>query len=364
MRQVIENKLAIVGIKGLPAKYGGFETFVDQFCKNTDIGRENITVYCDVDTDLSEPYSYCKRIRIPLPANGISSIVFDMFAMLHAAINKRNILLLGCSGALAIPICKLFKVKVVTNIAGLEWSRNKWGKIARLTLKALEKLAIKYSDHIIADNKGISDYIIGEYGKQSKVIAYGGDHLPLELATSNELESLKNKYKIPFDTSDSYIAVARCQSDNNIEEILLSFSHLKNKNIIFVSNWEVSDYGEKIKKQFEGFSNICLIGPIYDLRELTVLRMVAKAYIHGHSAGGTNPALVEAMWCGLSCYCFDNVFNRNTTNHRAGYWRNQNELKFLLENENENENEMTVIAKSQYTWQHIVTEYKGVFNGK
>jgi hypothetical protein len=364
MKQVIKNKLAIVGIKGLPAKYGGFETFVDQFCKNTDIDKKDISVYCDVETDLSETYDYCKRIKVPLLANGISSIFFDMCAMLHAAINKRDILLLGCSGALVIPICKLFRVKVVTNIAGLEWSRNKWGKFARFTLKFLEKLAIKYSDHIIADNSGISDYIKEEYGKKAKVIAYGGDHLPLEAFDNNELENLKIQYEIPFVVANSYIAVARCQSDNNIEEILLTFSHLKNKNIIFVSNWEVSDYGEKIRNQFKDFSNIALIGPIYDLRELTVLRMAAKAYIHGHSAGGTNPALVEAMWCGLTCYCFDNIFNRSTTHNQADYWHHQNELKRLIENENENENDMTEIAKSEYTWQHIVTEYKGVFNDK
>lgn len=365
MKKENENKLAIVGIKGLPAKYGGFETFVDQFCRNTEINKEQIYVYCDPSTDFKSSYDYCQRIKIPLLANGISSIFFDMFAMFHAAIKGRNILLLGCSGALAIPVCKIFRIKIVTNIAGLEWSRDKWGKFAKFTLKLLEKIAVKYSDDIIADNTGISDYIRNNYGKTPKIIAYGGDHLPLSPYSPGELLALQKKYEIPFNVSDSYIAVARCQPDNNIEKILLSFEGVEKQNIIFVSNWDVSSYGDKILKRFKDKPNISLIGPVYDLRELTVLRMASKAYIHGHSAGGTNPALVEAMWCGLKCLCFDNIFNRSTTNDRANYWHSHNELSQLILDQNtENGKDMKMLAKSKYTWKSIANQYKEVFYDK
>lgn len=210
------SKIAVIGTVGLPACYGGFETLVENLVDETD-NQNDISVYCSsksYDKKL-QTYKGAKLTYIPFKANGAQSIIYDITSLLHALFKRPDVvLILGVSGCIFLPFFRLFsKAKVVTNIDGLEWRREKWGKWPKRFLKYSERLAVKHSDVVIADNKAIAEYVGEEYGVKSAVIAYGGDH-----AVGTEMVS-----------SDAGFALALCriEPENNVEMNLDAFSHIK-----------------------------------------------------------------------------------------------------------------------------------------
>jgi Domain of unknown function (DUF1972). len=205
--------ISIVGTVGVPARYGGFETLVDNLLDENDTSC-NITVYCSSKSYAKKlaTYKNAKLHYVPFYANGAQSILYDIWSLFHAALKgSDNILLLGVSGAICLPFIRLFsKAKIITNIDGLEWRRGKWNTAIKKFLKFSEKVAVKYSDIVIADNKAIAGHVENEYGVRSKVIAYGGDHTVLaDLALSDQGYAL---------------ALCRIEPENNVELILKSFS--------------------------------------------------------------------------------------------------------------------------------------------
>lgn len=362
----MKKKIYTIGIQGLPAKYGGFETFTDYLSQyiNDDF---DLTVFCSSNLyqDKIEKYQKAKLKYIPLNANGIQSVPYDILSILLALKDSDNsddvLLLLGSSGAIILPFISLFtKKNIVFNMAGLEWKRSKWNRFARWFLKYSEKIAVKYSNSIIADNKGLQEYISSEYGVTSHVIAYGGDH-----ATKLDLtDEVAEKY--PFLKEPYYIGVARAQPDNNIDVILEAFTKIPEKNLVFVANWNVSDYGRLLKEKYSKISNLHLVDAIYDLQILDQLRSNCVAYIHAQSSGGTNPSLVEAMHLELPIIATDVNFNRYTTQNKAFYFANVDEL---IDNIRYNKkdtyqlcgSEMKKIADQIYTWEYIVKEYEKLF---
>lgn len=347
------RKISIVGTKGLPANYGGFETFTDFFCRN--VNCFNVLVYCDNSTDLDEKYEYCLRCRFPLSANGIQGILYDSLCILHSIIVRRDILLLGSSGAFFIPIARCFGIKVVTNIAGLEWSRSKWSFIARKALKLFEAIAVKFSNVVIADNHVIKKYITETYKVDSTMIAYGGDQV---------LDYEHTPINVPYEKY--YFSMARCQPDNNIEMILDSFVE-SGLNIIFVSNWSVNSFGKYINNKYASIGNICLMDAIYDVGKTNYLRSNSLAYIHGHSAGGTNPVLVESMFLGCPCVCFDNKFNNFTTFDKAFYFYSSKDLTNILTKIKEKDlldssRALKNLANKHYTWERICKSYSEILS--
>jgi len=301
--------IKIIGTVGVPACYGGFETLVENLLDEKD--EKNVTVYCSSKSYKEQPNTYknANLKYIPLNANGVQSIPYDIWSLLHATITSKadNILILGVSGAICLPFIRLFsKSNIVTNIDGLEWKRNKWNTWAKRFLKFSEKVAVKYSDVIVADNKGIADYVTQEYGIASKVIAYGGDH-----AIIKELSISDNDYAL---------ALCRIEPENNVELILESFSKT-NKPLKFIGNWDNSDFGRLMKSKYQQYRNIEIVDPIYDVNTLFEIRRQCSFYVHGHSAGGTNPSLVEMMHFGKTIFAFDCNYNRASTEDTAQFFK-------------------------------------------
>ena len=233
------NKLSIIGTVGVPACYGGFETLVDNLLDENDSDK-HITVYCS-SKSYTEKMSHYKNANlhyIPLNANGIQSIPYDIWSLFNAAFVKRsdNLLVLGVSGALCLPLIRLFSnAKIITNIDGLEWKRDKWNIWAKRFLKFSEKIAVKYSDVVVADNKGIADYVKQEYCVDSEVIAYGGDHAIVK--------------QLSISDDDYALALCRIEPENNVELILESFSKTK-KVLKFIGNWNNSEFGCEMKNKY------------------------------------------------------------------------------------------------------------------
>ncbi len=347
----------VIGTVGVPACYGGFETLVENLISNND---NQFVIYCSAETYKKKIkiYKGANLIYIPFKANGIQSIFYDLLSFIHSFFHGRGpILVLGVSGAIAIPIVKLFQPnrRIITNIDGLEWRRDKWGKIAKWFLKFSEKIAVIYSDKIISDNQGIADYVSLEYGVVSDVIAYGGDHAYIE-----------NTYPENGFFDDYDLSICRIEPENNVELILISYSKM-HRNIKFIGNWSSSSFGIKLKEKYSIYKNIDIIEANYDLSELGKLRRGCYNYIHGHSAGGTNPSLVEMMHYGKNIIAYDCIYNRYTTENKSLYFSSSLELCELIKsynNEFSNGLAMKEIASRRYTWDVIRKEYINVILNK
>lgn len=346
------SNVKILGTVGVPACYGGFETLVENLLDNTS-SEHQVTVYCSSKTydNKVAQYKNAQLHYIPLHANGAQSIPYDIWSLFHAAFKGTdNILLLGVSGAICLPFISLFsKAKIVTNIDGLEWRRNKWGIFAKKFLKFSEKIAVKYSDTVIADNQAIADYVLQEYEVIPEVIAYGGDH-----AVISKLKEADDGYAL---------ALCRIEPENNVEMILDSFSQSK-KSLKFIGNWDNSNFGRSMKAKYQKFENIDIIAPVYDLSTLFDIRNRCSFYVHGHSAGGTNPSLVEMMHFNKDIIAFDCNYNRASTENTATYFSNTKELINNINHSDtaNNAESMLEIAQRRYTWKIVKQQYFTLFN--
>jgi len=354
-------KIAIVGTRGIPNNYGGFETLAEYLVTSLSKDLE-ITVYCssvDISSEMKE-YKGARLKYIPFSSHGFSGIIYDSIALLNAVKGNDRILILGFGCGFIIPFLRKYRNKFVLNIGGLDWKRSKWPRLARKAIKFSERNLIKYSHTVIADNIGIQKYILDKYNKKGVFIAYGGNQAKKILPD----ETFKKEY--PFLNKPYAFGVARVQPDNNIEMILNAFANKDGLPLVFVGNWENSRYGKKVKKSFNTSKNIILLDAIYDRERLDVLRSNCKVYIHGHSAGGTNPSLVEAMHLGLPVFAYASGYNEYTTENKALYFHNEQELSQLVENISNYDlaeigAELEKVARQKYDWADIAKQYKEIF---
>jgi glycosyltransferase involved in cell wall biosynthesis len=353
--------ISIIGTLGIPATYGGFETLA-HYLSNELRCEHKIIVYCTaIGKKIKPKYFNGVRLRyLYLKANGAQSMLYDFLSMLYAVPSSDVILLLGVSGCIFLPIIKLlFKGVLIVNIDGIEWKRDKWNFFIRYILKKSEQLAVNYATSVVSDNEEIRRYIDSAYNKKSVMIPYGADHVNNNKLTEAMLKDL------PFLLCDYAFTVCRIEPENNVDLILDVFSQVA-FNFIIVGNWNNSAFGMRIKKKYMKFENIHLLNPIYDQEKLNQIRSNAKVYIHGHSAGGTNPSLVEAMYLGLPIFAFDVMFNRETTDNSACYFKDRYDLIKLIQTVNKDElrligQKLQFVAAQKYTWKRIADEYNRLF---
>lgn len=357
-------KIAIVGIQGLPNQYGGFET-LSEFLVKYLAGKHRITVYCSRhdQEEWPEEYNGAKLKYVDISSHGGKGILYDSKCLLDAVKGDYDvILILGFGSGFVIPfLSRKTKKRIILNFGGLDWKRDKWGWLARKVIKTCEKLLVRNTEIVVSDNKKIQDYITEEYHKQSALIAYGGDQVHERPITNDFIEMypfLKDKYAFE---------VARIQSDNNIEMLMKAFIKAGSMPLVLVGNWKSSTYGIELKAKYEGMSNLILLDAIYDKDVLDVLRSNCYLYVHGHSAGGTNPSLCEAMYLGLPIMAFSNGYNQWTTFNEAIYFEDEHQLAELVKITSKKRLDemrpvMKQLAHANYRWEGIVGEYEMLFN--
>lgn len=355
----MKKNIAILGTVGIPANYGGFETLAENLirCHDASSLPDPITVYCSSRSYPSREQSFlsAQLKYVPLNANGAQSILYDIVSLLSAAWSRSDvILLLGVSGAIALPLVRLFSsARIITNIDGIEWRREKWQGLAKHFLRFSEKTAVRFSHEVIADNGVIAEYVKRVYGIDSHVIAYGGDHAVTVEAVAADEYDLPDKYAF---------SVCRIEPENNVHVILEAFSKINGYPLVMVGNWNNGEYGRIIRERFSACKNLFLLDPIYDLGKLKTLRSNASFYVHGHSAGGTNPSLVEAMHFGKAVLAFDCDYNHSTTEDKALFFGDSEELRLLIESLDKDTAEkvghdMLEIANRRYTWRIVAEQY-------
>lgn len=309
-----DRPVAIVGTVGVPARYGGFETLAEQLCAHVPPEDVTFIIYCERRSyavgERTSEFLRHRRVFLPLRANGVMSLFYDALALLHATMIARvaNIYLLGYSGAWLLPLLRLLRpsVNFIVNVDGMEWRRDKFSRSAKRLLKALEYLAARWGNTIIADNAALANLFQKRYHRAPVVIAYGGDHT-LVAGSSPEM------------AGRHYLAIARIEPENNTLAILEG-CRLAGVPLAFVGNWSANDYGRDLRRRYGNEPGFTLLDPIYAQVHLDPWRRQAIGYIHGHSVGGTNPSLVEALFHTDYLLSFDCSFNRASLSDAGEYF--------------------------------------------
>ncbi len=377
------KNIFIIGSRGYQANYGGWETFVtclvDNY-KDKDT-KFYITEYTDYE---KENISINKNITIfPIKARkcgGATMFLYTIKSLKYVIkyieennIKNSYIYILGLKlfHYLKIYQKKLKKLGITTlvNPDGLEHKRSKWSYPVKKFFLLSEYLMLNHTDKIICDAKGIQDYICNKYPKlknKTTYIAYGSE--TIDFKNTNEEEILK-EYHLE---KDNYcLVVGRCVPENNLELILKEFmkSNIEKK-LVIVTNLSSSNYYQELKEKtnFENDKRIYFIDGIYDKIKLATIRKNAYLYIHGHSVGGTNPSLIEALSLTDLNILYDVCFNKEVGQDSCLYFKENNSLTLLLNNKELLEEKKKTsgikakkIIKENFTWDIIVNQYKQIF---
>ena len=375
----------IIGSRGLPAKYGGFETFVDQLVSNQVSSQIKYHVACLSDKQAYEHFEYkgVDCFTIKAPQLGPSRVIaYDMMAINYALkiIRKENIkepifyVLGNTIGAFVAPFAgKIHRIggKFYINPDGLEWKRAKWPKPVQAYLKYSEKVMTRHADLVISDNPGIETYIQDAYPwSKTTYIAYGTDLSPTTL--TNQDAKVRDIYKT-WNTYEKnyYLILGRFVPENNYETAIREFmSSSTKRDLIIICNYEGNAYFEELrsKTQFDTDPRVKFVGTVYDQDLLKYIRKEAFAYIHGHEVGGTNPGLLEAMAQTDLNLVLGVSFNRSVAQDTARYWeKDEGNLSHLIDQVDDvlDYSELGKLAKENmkqnFTWKKIVGQYEELF---
>ena len=314
--------LILLGIRGIPAQHGGFETFAEHLCVYLKSKGWNVTVYCQEEGGgsvyESEWHGVC-RVHIPVKSKGpIGTIIFDCKSILHSLRNKGVFLTLGYNTAIFNLLHRLYGKKNIINMDGIEWKRKKWGVIAKLWFYLNERFGCWFGNHLVADHPDIKNHLSTRVSSAKiSMIPYGANEILIADKTILEEFGVEpQKYAV---------VIARAEPENSILEIVTAFSEEKRDiNLIVLGKYkpETNDYHKAI--MMSASEEVLFPGAIYDTDKVGTLRFYAKFYIHGHQVGGTNPSLVEALGAGSPVLAHDNKYNRWVAGEGALYFSDIN----------------------------------------
>jgi len=354
-------KIALIGTDGLPARYGGFETFVEQLAPRLVTEGHIVRIIGSSKGRISgiKPQIHgVEIININLSANGVSSVLFDLLSFIRVMFWADGIILLGISAGIFLPVMRRFtkKSRLVINIDGKESQRSKWNSLQKSFASWSELVAVRSAPAVVADNEGIAKILSDRYQRQASVIAYGGDHVQ-RLDTDTADEILRTHFSL---TPSSYaLTVARAEPENHIIEMIEGFLKSKIPTYALVSNFDATPYGRAIKDRYQNERRILMIESNYKASDLASLRSRCLVYIHGHSAGGTNPSLVEMLPYARPILAWDCEFNRFTLHDECGYFNSVSNLTKLLMSEQFRKfiPSTGLITDPAYNWNCITSSY-------
>ena len=352
--------IAILGTRGIPNNHGGFEQFAEYFSVYMVKKGHEVYVYNSHD----HPYQRKKYMDVNIihcidPEYKIGTagqFIYDLNCILDA--RKRNfdiVLQLGYTSSSIWHWLMPKKSLIVTNMDGLEWKRTKYKPGVRKFLKYAEKLGANYSDYLIADSVGIQEHLRNTYKKDSEYIAYGAANFV------NPNPAVLGQYNL--EEYNYSMILARLEPENNIETILEGYQRSKTINPIVVVGG-LNEYGLGLQKKYSEDVRIQFVGPNYNQEELNNLRYYSRYYFHGHSVGGTNPSLLEAMASNALIIANDNVFNKSILKEGAIYFDSEEQITktlnkdeyFLLKEKNTTLNREKI--NKEFNWEIINKKYE------
>ena len=347
--------IAIIGTRGIPNRYGGFEQLAEMLSVGLLQKGHSVTVY----NSHKHPYQekewkgvkivHCYDAEHILGTAG--QFIYDLNCIRNA--RKKNFDVLLFLGYTSSSVWgKLFpkNAVIISNMDGLEWKRSKYSKLVQRFLQYAEELAIKHSDFFIADSVAIQKYLLDKYKIESEFIAYGAT-----VFDNTTEESIKNK--------GHFMLMARMEPENSIEIILDGFHQSRSENKFIVVGKADNSFGKKIVNKYKADNRILFIGAEYNAQRLHNLKNAAAIYFHGHSVGGTNPSLLEAMSSKVLIAAHENEFNKSVLGEDGYYFASAKDVQTLIEQEYNEVLERNMIEnnfkkiKEQYNWSKIIDQY-------
>jgi len=352
-------KVAIIGSRGIPARYGGFETFAEEISLLLSEKGIDMYVQCESGSYLQDKYE------------GVNLFFSDViksenplkyyFRGIRWALKNTDIIIVTSTPGSVFYFLNFFRKKIIiTNSDGLEFKRKKWSIFKRIFLKLSEIAAVRWSDYLIADSQSIKEYLAGTYRfseKKIRVIEYGAFqncYYDKSVLESHGLEH--NSY---------YLVVSRLEPENNPEMIIQGYLAANSVfPLVVIGIISDSSFASELYIKYSS-ERVIFAGGIYDRNELNALRFSCKAYIHGHSVGGTNPSLLEAMGSHNVVLAHDNIFNREVTQGHQLYFCSSDECREKIKRiELMTPDEIQQLKKfssdlisSKYNWDLILKKY-------
>lgn len=382
------RNIFIIGSKGIPASYGGFETFVDKltyYKKSMDI-KYHVACLAEDEKEFEYNNARCFNVKVK-NLGSAKAVLYDVKALMlsYKYIKKNNIkdaviYILACriGPFLALYKKKLEKqgIKIYVNPDGHEWKRSKWNKAIRMYWKISERLMVKYADLLICDSLAIEEYINKEYSvykPKTTFIAYGAD-VRKSTMSDDDPKLLRWFNKNSIKAKEYYLILGRFVPENNYEIMIREFiASETTKDLVIITNVEKNKfYGELLSKtHFDEDKRVKFVGTVYDEELTKKIRENAFAYIHGHEVGGTNPSLLEALASTQLNLLLDVDFNKEVGGNGAIYFnKDLDELSKIINKtdkiKNHEINKLQSIAKkiisNRYSWDKIVKDYENLFN--
>ncbi|MCW2810118.1 MAG: hypothetical protein JWP61_576 [Friedmanniella sp.] len=356
-------QIALLGTRGVPARYGGFETCVEEVGRRLVAGGHQVRVYCRPPYEPDSPpplaeYLGMQLVQLPV----VRRRFLETFA--HTALSVVHPSLAGADAAVVfnaanapmLPAVRARGIPVATHVDGLEWRRGKWGPTGQRYYRLAESLAVRWSDALIADAQGIADYYTKEFGADTELIAYGAPILTEP--GSARLAGLG------LEPGGYHLVVARFEPENHVLEIVQGYvaSRARRPLVVVGSAPYADDYTARITAASDG--RVRALGGLWDADLINELYAGALTYLHGHSVGGTNPSLLRAAGAGAATVAYDVNFNREVAGEHARYFSTPADVARLVEEAEQDPGATAARGAAlqqsirRYDWDTVATQYE------
>lgn len=316
-------RIALIGTRGVPARYGGFETAVEEVGRRLAARGHEVTVYCRTAPGQPRPAEHLGMHLVHLPAlrrKTLETLSHTFLSALHGIVRRRRFdaaIVFNAGNAFFVPLVRRFRTPVAVHVDGLEWRRAKWSGLGRRYYRVAEAAAVRWADALIADARGIAEYYEDEFRVTTRQIAYGADVLR-DLGDDRLAE-------VSLEAKQYHLVVARFEPENNVELIVRAY-HASDATLPLVvvgSAPYADEYTARIEAMAAADDRIRLLGGVWDQQLLDQLYGNARLYLHGHSCGGTNPSLLRAMGAGAAVGAYDVVFNREVLGQHGMFFHDE-----------------------------------------
>ena len=356
-------RIAMIGTRGVPARYGGFETAVEEIGRRlADAGHE-VRVYCRSGGERPREYRGMRLVHLPAVRHKVLETLSHTALSVGHLLGRRTdvALVFNAANAPLLPLVRAARIPVATHVDGLEWKRAKWNGAGRRYYLLAERLAVRWSDEIIADANGIQDYYRERYKTSSVMIPYGA---PIQETTDEEVLRAAG-----YEPGRYHLVVARFEPENHVDLIVEGYvrSGATYPLVVVGSAPYAAEYTRGIERLAETDPRVTLTGGIWDQRLLDALYAGAATYLHGHSVGGTNPSLLRAMGAGAPVVAYDVNFNREVLGESGEFFADAASLAKAVEAAEAEPargrargDAARERARTEYTWDDVAARYEAL----
>ena len=353
-------RIAMVGTRGVPARYGGFETAVEEIGRRLTARGHEVVVYCRGD-DRSREHLGMRRVVLPaVRSRTTETLSHSALSVAHLFARRTDVaLVFNAANAPLLPILRAARIPVAVHVDGLEWKRGKWGPTGRRYYLASERLAVRWADALIADAVGIQDYYRERYGVRSRFLPYGAPIL--------DAPALHRLGELGLEAGGYHLAVARLEPENHVDVVLRGYlaSSSEQPLVVVGSAPYASAHVDEVNRLAASDDRVRLLGGVWDQELLDALYAGASCYLHGHSVGGTNPSLLRALGAGAPVVAFDVDFNREVVGDTGLFFADDAEVTAALKQVEADPGEARergaagrVAVAQRYCWDAVALGYE------